>query len=53
MWEDVEFRKNKRIRTILKFDKFRSQFKNISQSNKDKFLDFLKNREHPMPDNNW
>ena len=43
--EDVEkgvFRKNKRIRTILKFDNvIKVNAKNISQSNKDKFLDFL------------
>ena len=38
MWEDVEkgvFRKNKRIRTILKFDNVIGvNSKNISQSNK-------------------
>ena len=45
MWEDVEkgvFRKNKRIRTILKFDNVvEVNSKNISQNSKDKFLDFL------------
>jgi hypothetical protein len=45
MWEDVEkgvFRKNKRIRTILKFENIISVIsKNISQKNKIKFLDFL------------
>ena len=45
MWEDVEkgvFRKNKRIRTILKFENvLEVSVKNISQSTKDKFLDFL------------
>ena len=45
MWEDVEkgvFRKNKRIRTILKFDNvIRVTSKNINQSNKSRFLDFL------------
>ena len=45
MWEDVEkgiFRKNKRIRTILKFENVVSVLsKNIKQGNKDKFLDFL------------
>ena len=42
MWEDVEkgvFRKNKRIRTILKFDNvLEVNSKNINQPNKDKFL---------------
>ena len=45
MWEDVEkgvFRKNKRIRTILKFDNVLSVLsKKIDQRKKDKFLDFL------------
>ena len=45
MWEDVEkgvFRKNKRIRTILKFDNvIEVNSKNISQKSKDKFLDFF------------
>ena len=45
MWEDVEkgvFRKNKRIRTILKFENvIEVNSKNINQSVKDKFLDFL------------
>ena len=44
MWEDVEkgvFRKNKRIRTILKFDNILEvSVKNIDQSTKDQFLDF-------------
>ena len=43
MWEDVEkgiFRKNKRIRTILKFENIiEVNSKNISQTSKDKFLD--------------
>ena len=42
MWEDVEkgvFRRNKRIRTILKFDNVINVFsKNINQLKKDKFL---------------
>ena len=46
MWEDVEkgvFRKNKRIRTILKFENVLNVLsKNIDQGKKDKFLDFLK-----------
>ena len=57
MWEDVEkgvFRKNKRIRTILKFDNvLEVNSKNISQKNKDKFLDFLAIESNQMPDNNY
>ena len=45
MWEDVEkgvFRKNKRIRTVLKFDNVTSvSSKNIDINKKDNFLDFL------------
>ncbi len=57
MWEDVEkgvFRKNKRIKSVLKFDnivKFYS--KNISQMEKSKFLDFLTIETMQMPDNNY
>jgi len=57
MWEDVEkgvFRKNKRIRTILKFENvIRVRSKNINQSKKDKFLDFLTIESNKMPDNNY
>ena len=57
MWEDVEkgvFRKNKRIRTILKFDNvLKVSSKNISQNNKDKFLDFLAVESKQMPDDNY
>ena len=57
MWEDVEkgvFRKNKRIRTILKFDNvLEVNSKNISQKNKDKFLDFLAIENNQLPDNNY
>ena len=57
MWEDVEkgvFRKNKRIRTILKFDNILEvRSKNINQSKKDKFLDFLAIESNQMPDNNY
>ena len=57
MWEDVEkgvFRKNKRIRTILKFDNvIKAVSKNINQSKKDKFLDFLTIETNLMPDNNY
>ena len=57
MWEDVEkgvFRKNKRIRTILKFENILEvHSKNIIQSKKDKFLDFLAIESSIMPDNNY
>ena len=57
MWEDVEkgvFRKNKRIRTILKFENVLKVYaKNINQSKKDKFLDFLTIETNKMPDNNY
>ena len=57
MWEDVEkgvFRKNKRIRTILKFENvIKVHSKNINQSKKDKFLDFLTIETNLMPDNNY
>ena len=45
MWEDVEkgvFRKNKRIRTVIKFENVMAvQVKNINQSKKDIFWIFL------------
>ena len=57
MWEDVEkgvFRKNKRIRTILKFDNvIEVNSKNISQTNKDSFLDFLAIETQQTPDENY
>ena len=57
MWEDVEkgvFRKNKRIRTILKFENvIKVHSKNINQTKKDKFLDFLTIETNLMPDNNY
>ena len=57
MWEDVEkgvFRKNKRIRSVLKFDNVLDVFsKNINQLNKDNFLDFLAIETNIMPDNNY
>ena len=57
MWEDVEkgvFRKNKRIRTVLKFENILEvHSKNINQSKKDKFLDFLPIESCIMPDNNY
>ena len=57
MWEDVEkgvFIKNKRIRTILKFENVLNVLsKNINQSKKDKFLDFLAIETNMTPDNNY
>ena len=57
MWEDVErgvLRKNKRIRTILKFEHvLKVNSKNISQAKKDIFLDFLTIETNIMPDNNY
>ena len=57
MWEDVEkgvFRKNKRIRTILKFENVMSVVsRNINQLKKDKFLDFLAIETNITPDNNY
>ena len=57
MWEDVEkgvFRKNKRIRTILKFENVIAvRSKNIAQKKKSKFLDFLAIESHQTPDKNF
>ena len=57
MWEDIEkgvFRKNKRIRTILKFENVvKVVSKNINQQKKDKFLDFLTIESKQMPDKNY
>ena len=57
MWEDVEkgvFRKNKRIRTILKFENVLSVLsKNINHLKKDKFLDFLAIETNKTTDNNY
>ena len=57
MWEDVEkgvFRKNKRIRTILKFENVMNVFsRNINQLKKDKFLDFLAIESNITPDKNY
>ena len=56
VWEDVEngvFRKNKRIRTVLKFENvIEVNSKNINQGSKDKFLDFLAIESYQMPDKN-
>tara|TARA_Y100000389_G_C17402216_1_gene485982 strand:+ start:98 stop:541 length:444 start_codon:yes stop_codon:yes gene_type:complete len=57
MWEDVEngvFRKNKRIRTILKFENvLKVHSKNIDNLKINKFLDFLAIENNRMPDNNY
>tara|TARA_B100000963_G_scaffold361749_1_gene399238 strand:- start:1490 stop:1933 length:444 start_codon:yes stop_codon:yes gene_type:complete len=57
MWEDVEkgvFRKNKRIRSILKFENVINVLsRNINQQKKDKFLDFLAIETSITPDNNY
>ena len=57
MWEDVEkgvFRKNKRIRTILKFENvIKVKSRNIDLAEKDKFLDFLTIETKQIIDNNY
>ena len=57
MWEDVEkgvFRKNKRIRTVLKFDNIISVFsKNINIKNDKNFLDFLTIECSLLPDKSY
>ena len=57
MWEDVEkgvFRKNKRIRTVLKFENVMNVVsRNINQVKKDKFLDFLAIETNITPGNNY
>jgi len=57
MWEDIEkgiFRKNKRIRTILKFDNVISVLsKNIDIKKNNKFLDFLTIESNLLPDKSY
>ena len=57
MWEDVEkgvFRKNKRIRTVLKFENvLKVSSKNVNQKKNDRFLDFLAIEMFKMPDRNF
>ena len=57
MWEDVEkgvFRKNKRIRTVLKFDNVISiMSKNINIKEDKHFLDFLTIECTSMPDKSY
>ena len=57
MWEDIEkgvFRKNKRIRTVLKFDNVISVLsKNININNDKSFLDFLTIERNLLPDKSY
>ena len=57
MWEDIEkgvFRKNKRIRTVLKFENvLKVTSKNVNQKKNDRFLDFLAIETFKMPDKNY
>ena len=57
MWEDVErgvFRKNKRIRTVLKFDNVISVLsKNINMKDNKNFLDFLTIESNLLPDKSY
>ena len=57
MWEDVEkgvFRKNKRIRTMLKFDNVISVLsKNINIKDDNQFLDFLTIESSLLPDKSY
>ena len=57
MWEDVEkgvFRKNKRIRTVLKFDNVISVLsKNINTKEDKTFLDFLTIESKLLPDRSF
>ena len=57
MWEDVEkgvFRKNKRIRTVLKFDNVISVLsKNIDIKKDNNFLDFLTIESNLLPDKSY
>ena len=57
MWEDVEqgvFRKNKRIRTILKFENvLKVVSKNFDHLKNESFLDFLTIETIKTPDNNY
>ena len=57
IWEDVEkgvFRKNKRIRTMLKFDNVISVLsKNINTKKDNNFLDFLTIESNLLPDKSY
>ena len=57
MWEDVEkgvFRKNKRIRTVLKFENVLSVLsRNINPKGKERFLDFLTMESNILQDKTY
>ena len=57
MWEDIEkgvFRKNRRIRTVLKFENvINVSSKNVNQKKNDIFLDFLAIETLKMLDKNY
>ena len=57
MWEDVEkgvFRKNKRIRAILKIENVtKVSSKKISQKGSNRFLDFLAIESYFLPDKSY
>jgi hypothetical protein len=57
MWEDIEkgvFRKNKRVRTVLKFENVISVLsKNINPKNDKEFLDFLTIESNLLPDKSY
>ena len=57
MWEDVEkglFRKNKRIRTVVKFENVTNvSFKNINLNLDKRFLDFLTIESNLLPDKSY
>ena len=57
MWEDIEkgvFRKNKRIRTVLKFDNVISVMsKNVNIKNNKNFLDFLTVESSQLSDKSY
>ena len=57
MWEDAErgmFRKNKRIRSAIKFNQvYKVISKNINQKKKDKILEFLEKETFSMKENSF
>ena len=56
MWEDIEkgvFRKNKRIRTILKFDEVTNVLSKNIKRDTDRFLDFLAIESRIMNDKRY
>ena len=57
MWEDVEkglFRKNKRIRTVVKFENVTNvSSKNINLNHDKRFLDFLTIESNLLPDKSY